>query len=115
MHLINDVRPKIFVILSLGIGGKLQYKIIVIVSLFMKLIFRLNCSQKCRMQEIAFLSLRKSKIFWGSMPPDPPSRSVSVNQKSYIPVTSASAELSFSKPKSVKTVMRSVMNQERLG
>ena len=45
MHLINDVRPKIFVILSLRIGGKLQYKIIVIVSLFMKLIFRLNCSQ----------------------------------------------------------------------
>jgi hypothetical protein len=45
MHLINDVRPKIFVILSLKIGGKLQYKIIVIVSLFMKLIFRLNCSQ----------------------------------------------------------------------
>jgi hypothetical protein len=68
------------------------------------------------MQEIAFLSLRKSKNFWGSMPPDlPPSRSVSVNQKSYIPVTSASAERSFSKPKSVETVMRSVMNQERLG
>jgi hypothetical protein len=49
------------------------------------------------------------------MPPDPPPRSVSVNQKSYIPVTSASAERSFSKPKSVKTVIRSVMNQERLG
>ena len=31
MHLINDVRPKIFVILSLRIGGKLQYKIIVTV------------------------------------------------------------------------------------
>jgi hypothetical protein len=43
MHLINDIRPKIFAILR--IGGKLQYKIIVIVSLFMKLIFRLNCSQ----------------------------------------------------------------------
>ena len=42
MHLINDVRPKA---LSLRIGGELQYKIIVIVSLFMKLIFRLNCSQ----------------------------------------------------------------------
>jgi hypothetical protein len=67
------------------------------------------------MQEIAFLSLRKSKSFWGSMPPDPPSRSVSVNQKSYIPVTSASAERSFSKSHLVKTVMRSVMNQERLG
>jgi hypothetical protein len=44
MHLINDVRPRIFVIPSLRIGVKLQYKIIVIVSLFMKLIFRLNCS-----------------------------------------------------------------------
>jgi uncharacterized protein YbcC (UPF0753/DUF2309 family) len=32
-----------------------------------------------------------------------------------VPVTSASAERSFSKLKSVKTVMRSVMNQERLG
>jgi ERCC4-type nuclease len=31
-----------------------------------------------------------------------------------VPVTSASAERSFSKLKSVKTVMRSVMNQERL-
>ena len=41
----DHVRPRIFVILSLRIGGKLQYKIIVIVSLFMKLIFRLNCSQ----------------------------------------------------------------------
>jgi hypothetical protein len=45
MHLINDVRPKIFVILSVRIGGKLQYKTIVIVSMFIKLIFRLNCSQ----------------------------------------------------------------------
>jgi hypothetical protein len=50
-----------------------------------------------------------------------PHRSVSVNQKSYtvtsltVSVTSASAERSFSKLKSVKTVMRSVMNQERLG
>jgi hypothetical protein len=79
----------------------------------MKLIFRLNCSQNAG--NIAFLSLRKSNIFWGSMLPDPLSRSVSVNQKSYIPVTSASAERSFSKPKSVKTVMRSVMNQECLG
>ena len=68
------------------------------------------------MQKIAFLSLRKSKFFWGSMPPDLP-RSVSVNQKSYIyaPDSSASAERSFSKLKSVKTVMRLVMNQERLG
>jgi hypothetical protein len=32
-----------------------------------------------------------------------------------VAVTSASAERSFSKLKSVKTVMRSVMNQERLG
>jgi hypothetical protein len=38
-------RPRIFVILSLRIGGKLQNKIIVIVSLFMKSIFHLNCSQ----------------------------------------------------------------------
>ena len=49
------------------------------------------------------------------MAPDPPSRSVSVNQKSYIPVTSASAERSFLKSHLVKTAMRSVMNQERLG
>ena len=45
MHLINDVRPRIFVISSLRIGVKLQYNVIVIVSLFMKLIFRLNFSQ----------------------------------------------------------------------
>ena len=32
-----------------------------------------------------------------------------------VPVTSASAERSFSKLKLVKTVMRSVMNQGRLG
>ena len=72
------------------------------------------------MQEIAFLSLRKSKIFWGSMPPRPPpevSRSIKnpIVTRLTVPVTSASAERRFSKLKSVKTVMRSVMNQERLG
>jgi hypothetical protein len=68
------------------------------------------------MQEIAFLSLRKSKIFWGSMPPEV-SRSIKnpIVTRLPVPVTSASAERSFSKLKSVKTVMRSVMNQERLG
>ena len=35
------------------------------------------------MQEIAFLSLRKSKISGGACPQTPPPRSVSVNQKSY--------------------------------
>ena len=75
MHLINDVRPKIFVILSLRIGGKLQYKSIVIVSLFMKLIFRLNCSQN------AGNSVSKIKNVLGEHAPRPP-RSVSVNQKS---------------------------------
>ena len=71
------------------------------------------------MQEIAFLSLRKSKIFWGSMPPDlpPPQKCQSKILVTHltVPVTFASAEHSFSKLKLLKTVMRSVMNQERLG
>ena len=73
------------------------------------------------MQEIAFLSIRKSKIFWGSMPPDlPPSQKCLGQSKILVtrltvPVTFASAEGRFSKLKLLKTVMRSVMNQERLG
>jgi hypothetical protein len=50
------------------------------------------------MQEIAFVSLRKVVV-----------------GRLTVPVTSASAERSFTKLKLVKTVMRSVMNQERLG
>ena len=63
------------------------------------------------MQEIAFLSLRKSKI-----PPEV-SRSIKnpIVTRLTVPVTSASAQHSFSKLKSVKTVMRSIMNQEHLG
>jgi hypothetical protein len=71
MHLINDVRPKIFVILSLRIGGKLQYKIIVIVSLFMKLIFCLNCSQNA---ENSVSKPKKIKIFLGEHAPRPPQK-----------------------------------------
>jgi hypothetical protein len=67
------------------------------------------------MQEIAFLSLRKSKIFWGSMLLECLGQSKIVVTRLTVPVTSASAERSFSKLKLVKTVMRSVMNQERLG
>ena len=73
------------------------------------------------MQEIAFLSLRKSKIFWGSMPQDLPPRQKCLGQSKIlvtrltVPVTFASAEGRFSKLKLLKTVMRSVMNQERLG
>jgi hypothetical protein len=73
------------------------------------------------MQEIAFLSLRKSKIFRGSMPPDHPQRQKCLGQSKIlvtrmtVPVTFASAERSFSKLKLLKTVMCSVMNQERLG
>ena len=67
------------------------------------------------MQEIAFLSLRKSKC--SPRPPPEVSRSIKnpIVRRLTVPVTSASAERSFSKLKSVKTVMRSVMNQERLG
>jgi hypothetical protein len=50
------------------------------------------------MQEIAFVSLRKVVV-----------------GRLTVPVTSASAERSFTKLKLVKTIMRSVMNQERLG
>ena len=73
------------------------------------------------MQEIAFLILRKSNIFRGSMPPDLPPRQKCLGQSKIlvtrltVPVTFASAERSFSKLKLLKTVMRSVMNQERLG
>jgi hypothetical protein len=67
------------------------------------------------MQEIAFLSLRKSKMFWGSMLLECLGQSKTVVTRLTVPVTSASAERSFSKLKLVKTVMRSVMNQERLG
>ena len=73
------------------------------------------------MQEITFLSLRKSKIFWGSMPPDLPSSQKCLGQSKIlvtrltVPVTFASAEGRFSKLKLLKTVMRSVMNQERFG
>jgi hypothetical protein len=56
------------------------------------------------------------------MPPDPPpppevSRSIKnpIDICLTVPVTSASAERSFSNLKWVNTVMRSVMNQERLG
>jgi hypothetical protein len=74
-----------------------------------------------RMQEIAFLNLRKSNIFWGRMPPDLPPRQKCLGQSKIlvtrltVPVTFASAERSFSKLKLLRTVMRSVMNQERLG
>jgi hypothetical protein len=70
------------------------------------------------MQEIAFLSLRKSKIFLGSMPPDLPPLQKCLGQPKIlvtrltVPVTFASAERSFSKLKLLKTVTRSVMNQE---
>ena len=73
------------------------------------------------MQEIAFLSLRKSKIFWGTMPPDlsPPQKCLGQSKilvtRLTVPVTFASAERSFSKLTLLKTVMRSVMNLERLG
>jgi hypothetical protein len=67
------------------------------------------------MQEIAFLSLRKSKNFWGSMLLECLGQSKIVVTRHTVPVTSASAERSFSKLKLVKTVMRSVMNQGRLG
>jgi hypothetical protein len=41
------------------------------------------------MQEIAFLSLRKSNIFWGTMPPDPPSQVYwSIKNPSYAPDSS---------------------------
>jgi hypothetical protein len=53
------------------------------------------------MQEIAFLSLRKSKIFWGSMPPDPP-RSVSVNQKSYSYAPDSSCDIRISRAQHIK-------------
>ena len=70
------------------------------------------------MQEIAFLSLRKSKISGGACPQTPLEVSRSIKNpivtRLTVPVTSASAERSFEKLKSVKTVMRSVMNQERL-
>ena len=73
------------------------------------------------MQEIAFLSFRKSKIFRGSMPPDLPPLQKCLGQSKIlvtrltVPVTFASAEGRFSKLKLLKTVMRSEMNQERLG
>jgi hypothetical protein len=86
MHLINDVRSKIFVILSLRIGGKLQYKIIVIVSLFMKLIFRLNCSQKAGNIE--------NQKFLGEHAPDPPPRSVNQNSYNYAPDSSCNIHIS---------------------
>ena len=52
------------------------------------------------------------------MPPDPPEGSWSIKNPSYAPDSSCNiriAERNFSKLKLVKTVMRSVMNQERLG
>jgi hypothetical protein len=105
---------------ELGHGrSKLQYKIIVRLCHCLWNWFFVWTAP--RMQEIAFLSLRKSKIFWGSMPPDlPPSQKCLGQSKILVtcltvPVTFASAERSFSKLKLLKTVMRSVMNQERLG
>jgi hypothetical protein len=70
------------------------------------------------MQEIAFLSLRKSKIFWGSMPPDPPEVSWSIKNPSYAPDSSCNIRIcraQLFKAEISETVMRSVMNQERLG
>jgi hypothetical protein len=55
------------------------------------------------------------------MPPDLPPPQKCLGQPKIrvtcltVPVTFASAERSFSKLKLLKTVMRSVMNQERLG
>ena len=46
------------------------------------------------MQEIAFLSLRKSKIFWGTMPPDRPSQvSWSIKNPSYTPDSSCNIRI----------------------
>jgi hypothetical protein len=65
------------------------------------------------MQEIAFLSLRKSKISGGACPQTPPEVSRSMKNpivtRLTVTVTSASAKRSFSKLKSVKTVMLSVI------
>ena len=69
------------------------------------------------MQEIAFLSFRKSKIFWGSMPPDLPPPQKCLGQPKIlvtrltISVTFASSERSFSKLKLLKTVMRSLIGE----
>ena len=46
------------------------------------------------MQEIAFVSLRKSKIFWGTMPPDRPSQvSWSIKNPSYTPDSSCNIRI----------------------
>jgi hypothetical protein len=60
------------------------------------------------MQEIAFLSLRKSK----TAHPKCLGQSKILVTRLTVPVTSASAERSFSKLKLLKTVMRSVTNQD---
>jgi hypothetical protein len=61
--------------------------------------------------------LENQKFSGGTCPQTPPEVSRSIKNpivtRLTVPVTSASAERSFSKLKSVKTVMRSVMNQER--
>ena len=66
------------------------------------------------MQEIAFLSLRESKIF-SPLPQKCLGQPKILVTRLTVPVTFASAERSFSKLILLKTVARSVMNQERLG
>jgi hypothetical protein len=73
----DHVRPRI----GAWIRGKLQYKIIIRLCHCLWNWFFVWTAP--RMQEIAFLSLRKSKIFRGACPQTSPhARSVLVNQKS---------------------------------